>query len=84
LHHVYDVPVLGLAINILVVGKYLAFKILAHRDLGFWRICHPCLASMAILNAYISQNPSPPSAFGLIIVFHLIQWILQGGQQLRD
>lgn len=47
--HVYEHPSFALAFNGEQFGKYFDFRILAHREVGFWMRRHPCLASMAML-----------------------------------
>ena len=57
------------------VGKYLALSIQATREFGFERILQACFANMARLKAYKFLKPLPPLAFGLHILFQLIQVI---------
>jgi hypothetical protein len=50
------------------LGKYRDFSILALKELGSNKIRQACLARSAILNNYVSRNPSPPMNLGIVSV----------------
>ena len=65
----YDAELPSLALRTSPVGKYLALRTRATRELGFERIRHACLANMARLKACKFLNPIPPLTFKLHIIF---------------
>lgn len=55
------------AMNMVPLGKYTTFRILALKGLGSCRILHVCLARSARLKISRSQNPIPPKYLGLVM-----------------
>ena len=72
----YDGELPSLAFRISSLGKYLDLRTLATWEFGFWRICHYCFASIALLKVCKFLKPMPPQVFCLHIVFQLIKHIL--------
>ena len=57
-------------------GKYLALKVLAKRDWGYWQILQYCLLSIAWFMYLNFVIPNPPSFLGWLILSQLIRWSL--------
>ena len=55
----------------LEVGKYLALRSLAIKEVDIVIICQHCLTNKEQLKAEMSQKPSPPCAFGRHNFSHL-------------
>ncbi len=56
-----------------VRGKYRAWRRRARREVGFFWILQPCLASSAILNSWILRKPKPPASLERQRVFYATQ-----------
>jgi hypothetical protein len=68
--HMYDGRWPNGATRIKSEGKYLAFKIIAHKDSGFFKILQNCLASSTLLKLSKSRKPMPPWCFDQPILSH--------------